>query len=205
MKKLLVCLLSITLLVACTPKPEQIAPYVEQTLSAWPTQTPYSTATNYPTYTPLPTYTDVPTLAPIVITVTPSSTLTLSENEELQKVISDGVISLLETLELVESINTIRWNGSSLELEAKLPYASADNLIPLHYEIVRYISLFFDDTVDSKFLPVFNDDTKLIFVSLPAMGSKQYISTTNLETMRNLNDKTITFDEWKTVANFIVK
>ena len=51
---------------ACTPKPEQISPYVDQTLTAYPTRTSYPTNTAFPTYTPFPTYTKVPTYTPII-------------------------------------------------------------------------------------------------------------------------------------------
>lgn len=60
--------LIMALLAACTPKPEQIAPFVEQTLSAWPTQTAY------PTYTPNPTCTPMNTATPIIKIVTPTLT-----------------------------------------------------------------------------------------------------------------------------------
>lgn len=59
---------------ACTPKPEQISPYVDQTLTAYPTRTSYPTNTAFPTYTPFPTYTKVPTYTPIIKIVTPTHT-----------------------------------------------------------------------------------------------------------------------------------
>ncbi len=68
MKKTLSIFLLIALLTACTPKPEQIAPYIEQTLAAWPTQTAF------PTYTPNPTYTPANTATPIIKIVTPTFT-----------------------------------------------------------------------------------------------------------------------------------
>ena len=58
MKKTTILITIIILLAACTPKPEQLAPYLQQTLTAWPTQTPY------PTFTPPNTYTPYPTLTP---------------------------------------------------------------------------------------------------------------------------------------------
>lgn len=60
----------LVLLGACVPKPEQIAPYVEQTLASWPTQTAY------PTYTPNPTFTPANTATAIIKIVTPTSTPT---------------------------------------------------------------------------------------------------------------------------------
>ena len=82
MKKLFLILIVLFLIASCTPKPEQIQPYLEQTLSQWPTQTAYPTQTAnptntpYPTYTALPTYTKMPTTTPVIKIVTATSTST---------------------------------------------------------------------------------------------------------------------------------
>lgn len=72
MKRLTFVLIMIILLAACTPKPEQVKPYVDQTLTAYPTQT------SYPTNTPYPTYTKEPTQTAVFLTkvVTATNTLT---------------------------------------------------------------------------------------------------------------------------------
>ncbi len=81
MKRLFFVITVVLILTACTPKPEQISPYVDQTLTAlptrtnYPTNTPFSTNTPFATYTPLPTYTKVPTYTPIIKVVTPTNTL----------------------------------------------------------------------------------------------------------------------------------
>lgn len=80
MKKIITALAILAVLVGCTPKPEQIAPIVAETLAAWPTQTAFPTYTPNPTYTdlpPLPTYTPAATLTPRVIVVTATGTPTL--------------------------------------------------------------------------------------------------------------------------------
>ncbi|MBP7212676.1 MAG: hypothetical protein KBA03_00425 [Anaerolineaceae bacterium] len=59
-------------LAGCAPKPEQVMPFVEQTLTALPTQT------NYPTNTPYSTYTPYPTNTPHVITKVVTATRTLT-------------------------------------------------------------------------------------------------------------------------------
>lgn len=74
MKKVLLIALITVLFVACAPKPEQIAPYVEQTLAAWPTQTAYPSLTPGNTYTPYPTYTPANTATAIIKIVTPTFT-----------------------------------------------------------------------------------------------------------------------------------
>lgn len=82
MKKLFSILIVLFLIASCTPKPEQIQPYLEQTLSQWPTQTAYPTQTAnptntpYPTYTALSTYTKMPTTTPVIKIVTATSTST---------------------------------------------------------------------------------------------------------------------------------
>jgi hypothetical protein len=79
MKRILTLIALAAILAACTPKPEQIAPYLAQTLTAWPTNTPYPTLTLNPTYTPLPalpTYTPQPTLTARVVVVTATGTPT---------------------------------------------------------------------------------------------------------------------------------
>lgn len=75
MKRFIPIIVLMVFLCACTPKPEQIQPYVHQTLTAYPTQTEYPTNTPFPTYTQLPTYTKVPTYTPIIKVVTPTFTL----------------------------------------------------------------------------------------------------------------------------------
>lgn len=74
MKKLYVLLIVVVFLASCAPKPEQIAPYVDQTLAAWPTQTAYPTLTPENTYTPYPTYTPAKTSTAIIKIVTPTFT-----------------------------------------------------------------------------------------------------------------------------------
>jgi hypothetical protein len=75
MKRFIAIIALLVTLSACTPKPEQIAPFVDETLTALPTRTSYPTNTSFPTYTPLPTYTKVPTYTPIIQIVTPTNTL----------------------------------------------------------------------------------------------------------------------------------
>lgn len=55
MKQITIILLAIVLLGACTPNPEQVKPFVDQTLSALPTRTHYPTNTPFATFTPFPT------------------------------------------------------------------------------------------------------------------------------------------------------
>lgn len=77
MKKiLLLCVLSLFLLAACAPKPEQIEPYIEQTLTALPTQTAYPTNTPYPTLTPPKTATAIIKIVTPTSTPTPEYTFT---------------------------------------------------------------------------------------------------------------------------------
>ena len=82
MKKIVAMIFTLLLIASCTPKPQQIQPFVEQTLAAWPTQTAYPTLTAnptntpYPTYTSLPTYTKLPTTTPVIKIVTATSTAT---------------------------------------------------------------------------------------------------------------------------------
>ncbi|MFZ3151933.1 MAG: hypothetical protein WA116_09670 [Anaerolineaceae bacterium] len=73
---IIVLILISSLMAACTPKPEQVKPYVDQTLAAWPTQTPYATYTSVATYTAMPTYTKGPTLTGVVKIVTATFTST---------------------------------------------------------------------------------------------------------------------------------
>ncbi|NLE83881.1 MAG: hypothetical protein GX603_05140 [Chloroflexi bacterium] len=75
MKKWIVILISLIILFGCSPKPEQLQPLVDQTLTALPTRTTYPTNTPYSTYTPMPTYTLMPTYTPLP-TYTKAPTLT---------------------------------------------------------------------------------------------------------------------------------
>lgn len=75
MKRFFIIIASLVILSACTPKPEQLSPYLDETLTAIPTQTHYPTYTAFPTYTPLPTYTKIPTYTPVIKIVTPTFTL----------------------------------------------------------------------------------------------------------------------------------
>ena len=82
MNRIVSIIIVLFLIAGCTPKPEQIQPYVEQTLSEWPTQTAYPTYTAnptntpYPTYTAFPTYTKMPTATPVIKIVTATYTAT---------------------------------------------------------------------------------------------------------------------------------
>ena len=81
MKKIICVLFVFALITGCSPKPEQLQPLVNQTLTAlptrtsYPTNTPFSTYTPMPTYTALPTYTKAPTLTPVIKVVTATPTI----------------------------------------------------------------------------------------------------------------------------------
>lgn len=70
MKRSLLFFVFILLIAGCAPKPEQIQPFVEKTLTEWPTQTPYPTYTPYPTHTPFPTATKILPTSTLVPTPT---------------------------------------------------------------------------------------------------------------------------------------
>jgi len=76
MRRLIIILSIIILMTACTPKPEQVKPYVDQTLTALPTRTQYPTNTAYPTYTKEPTLTQVVITKVVTATRTLTPTLT---------------------------------------------------------------------------------------------------------------------------------
>lgn len=57
MKRMILFFIVFFIIAACSPKPDQVARLVEQTLSAVPTQTAYPTYTTLPTYTPANTQT----------------------------------------------------------------------------------------------------------------------------------------------------
>ncbi len=56
MKRFIAIVTLLVALSACTPKPEQIMPFVDETLTALPTRTTYPTNTPFPTYTPADLY-----------------------------------------------------------------------------------------------------------------------------------------------------
>jgi hypothetical protein len=76
MRKFALFLFVFVLLSGCAPSPEQIATPLVQTLTAWPSNTPYPTYTKFPTLTPNPTYTLPPTQTPKIVIVTATYTAT---------------------------------------------------------------------------------------------------------------------------------
>ena len=76
MKRVFDILIAFSFIASCSPKPEDLALYLNQTLEAIPTQTDYPTQTAYPTHTAYPSLTPVNTYTPVFKLVTATFTVT---------------------------------------------------------------------------------------------------------------------------------
>lgn len=103
--------MALLLLAACTPKPEKVQPYVEQTLTSLPTQTSYPTFTLQPTYTLQATFTPENTQTPNYVIQTQIVTATNTPTLEYTPTITHTPTNTATLTPTIDPLKAKRGNG----------------------------------------------------------------------------------------------
>ena len=111
MKKWIIVFVSLYILFGCTPKPDQLQPLIEQTLTAIPTATMSPTNTPFPTFTLLPTYTPARTQTPNVIIQTVVVIASETPTQLYTPTITNTATSTSTLTPTLDPLKTPRGNG----------------------------------------------------------------------------------------------
>jgi hypothetical protein len=179
---------------------EQVLPAISQpTHATAPTATQVPTSTPKPTNTPGPTRTRVPTRT---FTATVSIEQSRSDfifiiTAALQEGIKQGVLD-------IESFDTVRIANGRLEIEATTKWASQDRQPVVSRDIVQYCLAVMVPgvlTAEEAAYLVGSDKFTVNLVTYSTDGDYRYESTTDYDTLVQVKNKSITYDEWVTASN----
>jgi len=203
---LLISIFLLTYLASCAPSESAIQTAIAATGSAGEveiintsipeiTRTPRPTRTITATITPKPSSTSKPTEIP-------TATKT---NEEIEEVFRQGIIILLETMLVndIENINLARIRDNILELEIKTQWASRDYQPDVSYKIVQYVAILAKQIIkdDNGWRQRFPDGVNLNLLTYSVNGDYPYQSLTDFETLLDVDNKKISYQEWVEASN----
>ncbi|KKM08430.1 hypothetical protein SY88_23870 [Clostridiales bacterium PH28_bin88] len=167
----------------------------EKTSAPARTRTPRPTRTITATVTLRPTATEKPTEIP-------TATKT---NEELEKIIKDGIEALLMTFleQDINIINLIRIEEDIIQVELKTKRYVRDSQPDISYKVVQQIATFAGlwEKENSPLKNLFPDGFNLSLLTYSAEGNYPYDSFTNFETLLDVDKKNISYQEWVELAN----
>lgn len=157
---------------------------VETAFAGMTSNAPEPTNTPAPTWTPRPTVTNTP--APSV--------------DEVRVQLIDAIISDLSNIDDVEVVNLVRFNAGTLEVEVKTLWASQDTQPDVSWQIVSYFSEAFADFNRDGLERVGGGPFVLSLTTYSTRGDYRYQSLTNWDTLKKIGGKSISYEEWVTVA-----
>jgi hypothetical protein len=223
MKSLYCLVLLSVLLVSCSggaPSRDSVGTAVSMTLTAQSlathgvaqiTSNPALTVTNIqpPTRTPKPTWdqhayeTQVFATAaakPTRQTSTPMKSLE-EERIEFSQVIAAAIEEMVSD---IDTFNMARINNGRFEIELKTKWASQDSQPDVSYQVVQVIAQLFNDasfSAESAAYYAESDEFTVNLVTYSADGDYRYESLTDYDTLMQIANKLISYDEWVTASN----
>lgn len=177
------------LLVACAPSTSQIQTAIAQTQAA----SPIVALTD----TPEPTSTITPTKRP-------TNTALPQADKTIETIIHIDIEDMLEKLEDVETVTTVRPGSESLEIELRTQWASKDRQPDVSYEAIRLLANVFggaSEDIALMFVAGHPEHFSVLLTTYSVDGDYKYSSLTYYDTLVKLNNKQITYDEWVNEAN----
>lgn len=183
----------ITVFVTATPKPTE-EDKMQLTMAAGQTQNAIWQATQdaRPTITPRPSKT--PTARP---TPTPAPDI-----EEVRAGVLENVVGGLLSIYDVEEINLARLVDGVMDIEVRTTFISQAHQPDVSYVIIQFLSEIFgkqDNETINKYTGTDHFAVKLVTYS--SGGDYPYESFTELETLHQIYNRTISYEEWVTAAN----
>lgn len=138
-------------------------------------------------------------------TITPKPTSEKSLEEVMkqnQESVSKQIISDLESLDDIDRVNLIRFEGNELFIEYSLVWASRDSQPISTWDVITYFSSVMSKLSQVELVSLVGSEEIIInTVSYSTDGDYRYQSKTNLETLRKINNRQISYDEWTIEAN----
>jgi hypothetical protein len=221
--KPLYCLVLITfLLAACSgaPSVDSVGTAVSMTLTAQSlathrvaqtTSNPALTVTNIqpPTRTPKPTWDQHAYETQVFATAAakparPTSTPMKSLEEERIEFSRVMAAAIEEMASDIETINMARINNGRFEIELKTKWASQDSQPDVSYQVVQVIAQLFKDapfSAESAAYYAGSDEFTVNLVTYSANGDYRYESLTDYDTLMQIANKLISYDEWVAASN----
>lgn len=188
----LVIFLIACMLVSCGSSEAEIATSVAQTMEAQSeeeaAQEPTATNTQEPTSPPAPTNTEeAPQTA-----------------EDIGKELLELTAQFVEDVYGVEAVNLIRFKDGRLEIELRTKWASRDRQPDVSFDVIRLIAEGFikGGFSETDLLKLTSGDSFSVYlVTYSTDGDYRYESETDFETLQQLDDLAISYDEWVAAAN----
>lgn len=158
-----------------------------------PSSTPTGTSTTEPTntFTPIPTNTTLPTHTP---------TLTIEERRlQFTQIMATAILELVAD---VESVSMARIENDRFEVELQTRWASRDRQPAVSYDVIRLIAGLMAN-VPADELTILMDDSlfSVYLVTYSTDGEYRFMSTTDYDTLKRINDLAISYEEWLDLSN----
>lgn len=204
MKKFSSIAFLIMLLAACSPSENTIQTAIAQTQASQPTIT--LTETQVP-----PTLTATRTPRPPTITPTRTrypTNIAPAEQTATIQAYRDGFIEIVKN-DLIRNIDMkeltmIRADDGLLEIEFITLWASRDNQPMESYNMIRFLAQDIDPSqVSQRDLAYITGGAGLFRISITSMsvdGNYRYHSLTDYDTLKDIHDQAISYDEWVAAA-----
>ena len=131
-------------------------------------------------------------------TATPRPTATQEQSlDELRKEIFVDTAELIESFDDVESVGLIRGENGVLEIELKTAWASQDRQPDVSYQIVQLMAQILGDLETGKIFNLVGGNSFIFHLTTYSTdGDYRYQSDTDLDTIRDIYDLAISYEEW---------
>jgi hypothetical protein len=201
MKRISFGLILVFTLAACTsPSPTQpqsaIETAVAGTVAAQASPTPLPSYT--PTVTPSPTIRPTKTFHPS--TVQARRTPTKKPVESLEEIRADFIGIMVDVLERhfeIDRVNMARFDHGVFEMELYTGLAARDSQPPISYGVVQTLAAALADWEDRNIAALAGgSDFSFNLTTYSTDGDYRYQSETDLETLRKVNQRAISYEEW---------
>jgi hypothetical protein len=198
MKRILFSLIIIFTLAACS-SPATIQPQnaidtaVAATIAAQPSSIPEPSST--------PTVTTSPTIQPSA-TARPTNTPRPTEEqsisvEEAQSRFTKIVVDYLEDASDIERVNLARFDDGVFEIELHTAWASKDSQPDVSYDTVQFLAVAIGGVDDEKMIQMAGGDHFVFSLTTYSTdGDYRYRSETDLATLRKVEARAISYEEW---------
>jgi hypothetical protein len=110
-----------------------------------------------------------------------------------------------EGLEDIETVNLVRLADGNLEIEVQCIWASRDRQPALSYDIITFLAAAFKvfDEPDYPTLKYIfgSDDPRILITTYSTDNDYRYQSSTDANTLFDVKDKSISYEEWVAAAD----
>jgi hypothetical protein len=199
MKRILFNLIFILFLTACSSAPPTTHPQnaIDTAVAATVAAQPSSTAEASPT----PAMTTSATIQPSA-TARPTNTSRPTEEpaisvEEAQSRFIKIIVDNLEDDGDIERVNLARFDDGVFEMELHTAWASKDSQPDVSYDVVQFLAVAISGVDDEKMKQMADGDRfAFSLTTYSTDGDYRYRSETDLATLRKVEARAISYEEW---------